>query len=50
MTVDDDVRRVLGAWRCRPWTYPDFQSEEYHAFFRRCRDYLRTRYRAKEVP
>ena len=31
-----------GGWRNRPWTYPDFQSEPYHTFFLRCREYLRS--------
>src|SRR4029453_6512530 len=30
-----------GAWQARPWTYPDYQRPDYHAFFLRCRDYLR---------
>ena len=30
-----------GAWQARPWTYPDYQRADYHAFFLRCRDYLR---------
>ncbi len=34
-----------GAWKSRPWTYPDFQSSEYHEFFDRCRGYLRERYK-----
>ena len=34
-----------GAWKTRPWTYPDYRSEGYHRFFVRCRDYLRQRYR-----
>jgi hypothetical protein len=32
-----------GAWRPRPWTYPDYQRADYHQFFLRCRDYLRTK-------
>jgi hypothetical protein len=32
-----------GAWQSRPWTYPDYQRADYHAFFLRCRDYLRQR-------
>jgi len=32
-----------GAWLARPWTYPDYQRADYHAFFLRCRDYLRQR-------
>jgi hypothetical protein len=33
-----------GAWRTRPWTYPDYQRADYHQFFTQCRDYLRRRY------
>jgi hypothetical protein len=33
-----------GAWQARPWTYPDYRRADYHAFLKRCRDYLRTRY------
>lgn len=32
-----------GRWQPRPWTYPDYQRADYHAFFTRCRDYLRQR-------
>ncbi len=32
-------------WQQRPWTYPDYQRADYHQFFTRCREYLRTRYR-----
>jgi len=28
-------------WKSWPWTYPDYQRAEYHAFFQECRDYLR---------
>jgi hypothetical protein len=28
-------------WQCRPWTYPDYRSPEYHQFFSQCREYLR---------
>lgn len=34
-----------GGWQQRPWTYPDYQRADYHQFFTRCREYLRTRYR-----
>ncbi len=34
-----------GEWKTRPWTYPDYQRSDYHAFFTRCREYLRRRYR-----
>jgi hypothetical protein len=30
-----------GAWQTRPWTYPDYQRSDYHAFFGRCREFLR---------
>ena len=30
-----------GAWQSRPWTYPDYQRADYHAFFHRCREFLR---------
>ncbi|GAA4423676.1 DUF4416 family protein [Bremerella cremea] len=29
------------AWTSWPWTYPDYQRAEYHAFLDRCRQYLR---------
>lgn len=32
-----------GRWEPRPWTYPDYQRADYHAFFLRCREYLRRR-------
>jgi hypothetical protein len=32
-----------GAWKVRPWTYPDYQRADYHQFFLRCRDYLRSK-------
>ena len=31
-------------WSQRPWTYPDYMTEGYHAFLNRCRMYLRERY------
>jgi hypothetical protein len=34
-----------GTWQARPWTYPDYQRADYHAFFSQCREYLRQRYR-----
>jgi hypothetical protein len=33
-----------GQWKTRPWTYPDYQTTEYHEFFSRCREHLRHRY------
>ena len=32
-----------GAWKTRPWTYPDYQRADYHQFLTRCRDYYRGR-------
>ena len=34
-----------GAWTNRPWTYPDYQRPDYHAFFLRCREFLRAELR-----
>ena len=34
-----------GAWKKRPWTYPDYQRADYHQFLTRCRDYYRQRLR-----
>lgn len=34
-----------GDWRSNPWTYPDYQSAEYHTFLTRCRQLLREKYR-----
>jgi hypothetical protein len=28
-------------WQHREWTFPDYRREDYHAFFSRCRDYLK---------
>jgi hypothetical protein len=30
-----------GAWRERPWTYPDYRRADYHRFFDQCRELLR---------
>ena len=30
-----------GAWRERPWTYPDYRRADYHQFFDQCRAFLR---------
>ena len=30
-----------GEWSKNPWTYPDYQSAEYHQFFGECRRYFR---------
>ena len=32
-----------GSWQSRPWTYPDYQSPEYHEFFLQCRELLRNK-------
>jgi len=32
-----------GQWHSRPWTYADYQREDYHQFFTQCRDYMRRR-------
>ena len=29
-------------WTALPWTYPDYQSSEYHEFLCRCREFLKT--------
>lgn len=34
-----------GSWRKLPWTYPDYQQPDFHDFFLRCREYLRTELR-----
>lgn len=39
------VHYYRGNWTTHPWTYPDYQSAEYHEFLTQCRDYLRGRYR-----
>jgi hypothetical protein len=36
------------AWQTCPWTYPDYQRPEYHAFFLACRDYLRQQLHARD--
>lgn len=38
-----------GTWQTRPWTYPDYQRQDYHDFFSQCRDFLRTRIRASRL-
>ena len=30
-----------GEWITRPWTYPDYQRADFHAFFSQCRVFLR---------
>ena len=32
-------------WQTSRWTYPDFQTAEYHSFFSDCRNFLREQYR-----
>lgn len=32
-----------GRWRTSEWTYPDYQREDFHAFFTACRDFLKSR-------
>lgn len=39
-----------GAWKFHPWTYPDYQRADFHAFFVRCRQYLRTPDRSMASP
>ena len=34
-----------GQWKSRPWTYPDYQREDFQQFFSECRTELRNRYR-----
>ncbi len=34
-----------GCWQPHPWTFPDYQRDDYHQFFSSCRDYLRQRLR-----
>ena len=36
-----------GVWEKSRWTYPDYQRQDFHAFFTKCRDYLRRRYAAR---
>ena len=30
-------------WQKHPWTYPDYQQPEFHAFFSDCRQFLRSK-------
>jgi len=39
------LRYVRGAWRTHDWTYPDYRTPEYHAFFDRVRERLRAQRR-----
>jgi len=34
------LRYVRGQWRTHDWTYPDYRTPEYHAFFNRVRERL----------
>jgi hypothetical protein len=36
------LRYQAGGWKSQPWTYPDYQRDDFHVFFRRCREYLRS--------
>lgn len=44
------LRYQAGAWKTQPWTYPDYQRPDFHAFFLRCREYLRSLDRAPPSP
>lgn len=33
-------------WQKRPWTYPDYQREDFQEFFTQCRDLLRSKYKS----
>lgn len=42
-----------GQWRSSRWTYPDYQREDFQAFFTKCRNHLRgqiRQLRAKQTP
>ncbi len=39
-------RRTEG-WVAMPWTYPDYQRDDFQQFFTTCRDYLRTELRKR---
>lgn len=34
-----------GAWQKSAWTYPDYQRDDFQAFFTRCRDYVKMKRR-----
>ncbi len=36
-------------WQDSRWTYPDYRTAPYHAFFDRCREFLRERYQEEDV-
>ncbi len=35
-----------GRWQSRPWTYPDYQREDFQTFFVQAREYLKKRWLA----
>ncbi len=37
----------LKGWQARPWTYPDYQRADFHAFFEEARNYLKRQNSAK---
>ncbi len=43
------LQYAQGAWQTLPWTYADYASPAYHAFFTQLRDNLRQRRRAREA-
>jgi len=38
------------AWQSWPWTYPDYQREDFQAFFTECREYVKMRRRSAANP
>ncbi len=38
-----------GQWCNQPWTYPDYQTPDYHQFLTECRHWLRAKYRSPAV-
>lgn len=44
------LRYQAGEWKSQPWTYPDYQRADYHAFFMRCREFLRSAERGTASP
>ncbi|MCA9190283.1 MAG: DUF4416 family protein [Planctomycetales bacterium] len=38
-----------GGWQSRPWTYPDYQRTDFHAFFLQARDYLKQLVASRDV-
>lgn len=36
-----------GSWQSSPWTYPDYQREDFQAFFTQCRERLKALRRAE---